>query len=309
MRGVGVLPGFPASGEGVDVRVAHALEVVGGEGGAVAAAAVEYELGVVVGDGVFDVALYDAAAHVLCAARVAALPLVVFANVYELRARLHAFQSARNVYLAHARPGVVDDFQESFGVFHFVFGLSLSAVLKLEGGRVRAPSGLTFVFALCYIITLPANPVETFMRLKAAPTLLLSLACVLASAGCQRATRPSETGGVGRDLSEMVSAVNAFTGELVSKVEKAEDSKEGLAQAQKLLDARKGELAARVAAARNSPESKSNASARTTLLEAEVDNTERVHRLQVEYADASARDPDFKARLDKLVSDYDSIFK
>src|ERR1044072_1436669 len=37
-----VLPGFPAARERVDVGVAHALEVVCGEGGAVAAAAVEY---------------------------------------------------------------------------------------------------------------------------------------------------------------------------------------------------------------------------------------------------------------------------
>src|ERR1700749_1498937 len=74
-----VLPSLPAARERVDVGVAHALEVVCGEGGAVAAAAVEYEFGVVIRDGGFDVALDYAAAHVLCAVGVAALPLVVFA--------------------------------------------------------------------------------------------------------------------------------------------------------------------------------------------------------------------------------------
>lgn len=172
---------------------------------------------------------------------------------------------------------------------------------------------MTFVFALCYIITLPANTVETFMRRMAAPTLLLSLACALAAAaaGCGGAGSTT-AGGAGagvKDLGETVKALDAFTDELASKVEKAGDTKAGLAEAQKLLDARRGELAASVSALRASQQLKSDASARGRLLEAEVDNTERVHRLQVKYADATTADADLKARLDKLVSDYDSIFK
>lgn len=149
------------------------------------------------------------------------------------------------------------------------------------------------------------------MRRIAAPTILLSLACALAAAGCGGAGKDSagaKDSGV-KDLGETVKALGAFTEELVSKVESAGDTKAGLADAQKLLDARKGELAASVSALRASPRVKSDAAARGRLLEAEVDNTERVHRLQVKYADATAADADFKARLDKLVSDYDSIFK
>lgn len=149
------------------------------------------------------------------------------------------------------------------------------------------------------------------MRRTAAPILLLSLACALAAAGCGGAGRESAGGaeaGV-KDLGETVKALGAFTEELASKVEKAEDAKAGLAEAQRLLDARKGELAATVSALRASPQLKSDSAARGRLLEAEVDNTERVHRLQIKYADATNADADFKARLDKLVADYDSIFK
>ena len=149
------------------------------------------------------------------------------------------------------------------------------------------------------------------MRRIAAPILLLSLACALAAAGCGGAGHDSAGGketGV-KDVGETVKALGAFTEELTSKVESAQDAKAGLAEAQKLLDARKGELAASVSALRASPQVKSDAAARGRLLEAEVDNTERVHRLQVKYADATTADPDFKTRLDKLVSDYDSIFK
>ncbi|HKG15828.1 MAG TPA: hypothetical protein VKB12_21085 [Pyrinomonadaceae bacterium] len=150
------------------------------------------------------------------------------------------------------------------------------------------------------------------MRRTATPLLMLSLACALAAAGCGSAGSGPAPGakdaGV-KDLGETVKALGAFTEELASKVEEAVDAKAGLADAQRLLDARRGELAASVSALRASPQVKSDASARGRLLEAEVDNTERVHRLQVKYADATARDADFKARLDKLVSDYDSIFK
>jgi hypothetical protein len=150
------------------------------------------------------------------------------------------------------------------------------------------------------------------MRRLAAPLLLFSLACALASAGCGGSgagpSSPSSTAGVA-GVAETVKALGAFTDELTSKVESARDAKAGLADAQKLLDARRGELTASVSALRASPKVKSDASARGRLLEAEVDNTERVHRLQVKYSEDSTRDPDFKARLDKLVSDYDSIFR
>lgn len=149
------------------------------------------------------------------------------------------------------------------------------------------------------------------MRRIVAPLLLLLVACALASAGCRvagKGTADSKEPG-GSDAGEVIKALGAFTEELASKVESAADTKAGLIEAQKLLDARKGELAARVTSLRASPQVKSDASARGRLLEAEVDNTERVHRLQVKYSDASTRDADFKARLDKLVSDYDSIFK
>jgi hypothetical protein len=149
------------------------------------------------------------------------------------------------------------------------------------------------------------------MHRLAVPLLILSLACALVSAGCRGAgAGPSTATGAGvAEPGETIAALEAFTKELTAKVESAEDTKAGLAEAQKLLDARKTELTARVASLRASPRAKADASARGSLLEAEVDNTELVHRLQVKYSDASSRDTDFKARLDKLVSDYDSIFK
>jgi hypothetical protein len=99
--------------------------------------------------------------------------------------------------------------------------------------------------------------------------------------------------------------LNAFTQELLAKVEKAEDTKAGVAEAQVLLDARKGELAKRIAEARRGAQ---DAGAKGRWLEAEVDNTDRVHRLQLKYSDDAARDAELKTRLNRLVADYDALF-
>src|SRR5687767_5725444 len=111
-----LLPGAPAARERVDVGVAHALEVVGRERRAVAAAAVEDQLGRVVRDLALDVALDDAAPDVPGAGGVAALPLVVLAHVDEARALAHPPERALDVHLAHARRGLADYLQEPFAV-------------------------------------------------------------------------------------------------------------------------------------------------------------------------------------------------
>src|ERR1044072_5616541 len=113
-----VLPSLPAAGQRVDVGVAHALEVVAGQGRAVAAAAVEDELRSVIRDGGLYIALDDAAPQVLRACGVAALPLVVFAHVDEARALADALKGLLDIDLADARFGVLHQLQESFGVLH-----------------------------------------------------------------------------------------------------------------------------------------------------------------------------------------------
>lgn len=137
---------------------------------------------------------------------------------------------------------------------------------------------------------------------RLAAALLLSLACAAAPSGCRRG---ETVGGGGADAGAdaAVRQLGEFTEELAGKVESAADVKSGVSEAQKMLDARGGEMAARIAALKRGGASKGK------WLEAEVDNTDRVHRLQLKYADAAARDPELKARLDKLVADYDAMFK
>ena len=151
------------------------------------------------------------------------------------------------------------------------------------------------------------------MRRRLATTLT-ALACGLALAGCSWSYTSTNSGGIGAgaggvrlggaDSAEtLVKSLNSFTEEMLAKVEKAEDTKAGVAEAQALLDARKSELAGSIAAL------KRDAGSKASLLEAEVDNTDRVHRLQLKYADAAARDAELKAGLERLISDYDALFR
>ena len=155
------------------------------------------------------------------------------------------------------------------------------------------------------------------MRRRLAPTLT-ALACALALAGCHWSyTGSNSGGGIGAGAGgvglgsaggpdALVQTLNSFTDELLSKIEKAQDTKAGVAEAQALLDARKADFAGRVAALKRDAR---DAGAKAKLLEAEVDNTDRVHRLQLRYADEAARDAELKAGLERFINDYDALFR
>ena len=154
------------------------------------------------------------------------------------------------------------------------------------------------------------------MRKRVAHTLT-ALACGLALAGCNWSYTSTNSGGIGAGAGgaglgsaggpdALVQALNSFTDELLSKVEQARDKKAGVAEAQALLDARKADFAGRVAALKRDAR---DAGAKAKLLEAEVDNTGRVHRLQLQYADEAAGDPVLRAGLERLINDYDALFR
>jgi hypothetical protein len=149
------------------------------------------------------------------------------------------------------------------------------------------------------------------MRRTVAP-ILLSLACAAALAGCRRGATEggvgAHAGGSGDPGADaVIRQLRDFTEELAGKVERAADPKAGAGEAQRLLDARGPELSARIAAFKRG--ARDDAAARGRWLEAEVDSTQRVRQLQLKYLDASMRDPELKAALERLAADYDSLFK
>ena len=117
MPGVG--PTSVAAVHRGDVRVAHLTEVVGGEGGAIAAAAVEHDLGVEVGNLGFDVALDSAFAEVYGAGQTAARPLALLAHVHEVEvvAALQPVVDGSNVGLGDAGARLVHEAEKAGRVF------------------------------------------------------------------------------------------------------------------------------------------------------------------------------------------------
>jgi hypothetical protein len=115
-------------------------------------------------------------------------------------------------------------------------------------------------------------------------------------------------GGREAGAEELAAALADLTKELTGRVESAADPGAGVADAQRLLDSRKAELAARIDAFKKGPRAREQAE-RAKWLEAEVDNAQRLRELQLKYLDASMRDPGLKAGLERLVSDYDSMLR
>jgi len=158
------------------------------------------------------------------------------------------------------------------------------------------------------------------VRLKTALILPTLIACALAVAGCHYTGAGdghlgAGAGGLGpggkspADVDSVIADLDSFTNALTDMVEQATDANTGVANAQKLLYSRRAELAEKIAALKRDARFQQDAAAKRKWLEAEVDNTDRVHGLGSKFFDASMRDPAFKSRLDKLVGDYDSMFK
>jgi hypothetical protein len=158
------------------------------------------------------------------------------------------------------------------------------------------------------------------VRPKTALLLPTLIACALAVVGCHYTgagggNTGATAGGISpggaspADVDSVIAKLNSFTDELVKAVESASDPNAGVASAQTLLDARKSELTESIAALKRDARFQQDAAAKSKWNEAEADDTFRVHGLVTKYFDASMRDPAFKSRLDKLVGDYDSMFK
>ena len=134
----------------------------------------------------------------------------------------------------------------------------------------------------------------------------LALACCLALlAGCGGAGGADEGAGADKVIGEL----SSFTEELTRKVESAQDPAAGVAEAQALLDSRKAGLASGIRAMKASHEFRKDQEARRRWLEAEVDNTTRVSGLKARLIEPAMRDPSLGARLDRLVADYQELFR
>lgn len=115
--------------------------------------------------------------------------------------------------------------------------------------------------------------------------------------------------GRAQTTAEAAAELDAFTEELVRKVEGGPDTPAGVGEARALLDARRGELRAKVLAARRSEEYARGGEARERWDERESENVFRVAGLRTKYVARAMDDAAFKSQLDALVADYQKLFE
>ena len=131
---------------------------------------------------------------------------------------------------------------------------------------------------------------------KQVPLLLVLIS--LALAGCKR----------DGEVNAILATIDSFTTELVSRIETAGNPSTGLDEARKYFDSRKNEVAAKVDTLKRLRESQVSDATKQKITSSLVDDASRVGDLEIKYVSQSMNDPAFKAKLDKLVKDYQALF-
>ena len=128
----------------------------------------------------------------------------------------------------------------------------------------------------------------------ALPALLL---ISIAVTGCSKDTEVNAT----------VSAVDALTSELVRRIEAAPNPSAGVDDAQEYLDAQKTEIASKMGVLKKLRGDQVSDETKKRLALRLADDAAKVGGLQVKYVSQSISNPAFKAKLDKLVGDYQTL--
>ena len=131
-------------------------------------------------------------------------------------------------------------------------------------------------------------------RSIALPALLL---ISLTVAGCRKDAEVNAT----------VSAVDTLTTELVRRIEAAPNPSAGVDDAQEYLDASKTEIAGKIGALKSLRSDQVSDETKRRLTSRLAEDASKVGDLQVKYVSHSISNPAFKAKLDKLVGDYQTL--
>jgi hypothetical protein len=129
--------------------------------------------------------------------------------------------------------------------------------------------------------------------------LLLTLFACLPFAGCKKDA----------EVKTLLNDFDVFTNELVKRVDAASDPSAGVDDAQKYFDSKKAEMTAKMDALKGVRGYQLGEETKKMAETSLVEDAKKVANLQVKYIGTSMRDATFKAKLDKLTRDYQSLFK
>ena len=102
---------------------------------------------------------------------------------------------------------------------------------------------------------------------------------------------------------------DSFTAELVKRVDAASNPSDGVDDAQKYFDSKKSEMTGKMDTLKGLRGYQVGDETKKMMEASLVEDAKKVANLQVKYMGTSMRDAAFKAKLDKLTRDYQSLFK
>ena len=141
-----------------------------------------------------------------------------------------------------------------------------------------------------------ARPSEKVMTARV-PLLGVILICI-ALVGCKK----------DEEVNATLATIDSFTSELVRRIEAARNPSVGLDDAQEYFDSRRNEIVSKVDALRRLRQSQVSDVTKKKIASTLVDDASKVGDLEIKYVTQSLNDPAFKAKLDKLIRDYQGLF-
>lgn len=123
------------------------------------------------------------------------------------------------------------------------------------------------------------------------------LAIVLALSACKKDDFANET----------MTQLSSMTDEIVKKVKDSEDKKAGVAEAQKILDAKKGELGPKMKEIMELRGFQISEEAQGNVAKVLVDVTTKMATLEIDLMMATMSDKDLEAAVEKLTTDHENL--
>lgn len=130
-------------------------------------------------------------------------------------------------------------------------------------------------------------------------SLLIVLFVCLSLAGCKKDAQ----------IKAVVAELDAFTTELVKRVETAADPAAGVDDAQKYFDSKKAEMTAKIATLKRIHGYQVSEETTKKMTASLLEDAKKVAGLQIKYISVSLNDPVFKRKIEKLTRDYQALFK
>jgi hypothetical protein len=149
------------------------------------------------------------------------------------------------------------------------------------------------------MIPLFQTPVEVPLMYRKPAALLVAVALGAALAGCKKDSQ----------IESVLAELNTFTQEIVKRVEGAPNPSAGVDDAQKFFDSRKADMQAKLETLKGVRNFQVSEETRKKMMEQLTEDVMSVSKLQIKYIGNSMRDPAFKAKLEKLVGDYQNMLK